>query len=295
MELNASRTILYAINWMRTAKEFTDIIILVRGKEFSAHRNVLVAGSDYFLNMLRSKFKESNSNMVTIDDDPDLFERVLMSIYCQSPFSTDFKINMNLVQRLKFYQVKTVDLERYLLKIEVPPSDFEIYVTTIEHLYPEEVPGHIIDRIASLITSETDLSFLSDETITALLTSPSYNPKNIQEIYNLISDLLKKGHSTELATLINYDLFPADLIGDAMEYLKSFNKGGPLPRLGKVPIQESGKGIKVYNNYDIDVKDATGIIRSAMPYIEETLQIGDIITTDTRWSGSNVLILEPTR
>jgi len=237
----------------------TDAILNVRGKEFPAHKAVLVSGSTFFERLFLSGYRESGQEKIPIDYDPIIFEVIFKKIYgVPDPpgllglvlTPAEVKIKGALI----YFGVKSFKPEEYIRSIQIEPELFKEYLQLVNLVYPDGIPGDIIDHIASTIhgseqmqrdTSQfirippPDLSEYSDDLIMALLTSSSYHPRSISEIWDLIKGLVEKGHSRDLLTLINYDRFPPL----TPEFLRLYNKGGPLPRLTPTNELKRGNGI----------------------------------------------------
>lgn len=49
-------------------KEFTDIDINVKNKNFKGHKNILMARSKYFESIVLFNFEENNNNQINVDD-----------------------------------------------------------------------------------------------------------------------------------------------------------------------------------------------------------------------------------
>lgn len=59
------------------SKQFTDLILQVRSTQFPVHRVVLASGHHYLSALLCSGMKESEQEIITIDEDPTLFKYIL--------------------------------------------------------------------------------------------------------------------------------------------------------------------------------------------------------------------------
>jgi hypothetical protein len=67
---------------LRNEKLFTDVDIVVEGKTFSAHRNILCAASEYFFRMFTGNMVESSQNTITLSAiSSPMFQIVLDFIY----------------------------------------------------------------------------------------------------------------------------------------------------------------------------------------------------------------------
>ena len=59
------------------SKQFTDLILQVRNTQFPVHKVVLASGHHYLSALLCSGMKESEQEVITIDEDPTLFKYIL--------------------------------------------------------------------------------------------------------------------------------------------------------------------------------------------------------------------------
>lgn len=68
-----------------TNEDCWDTVLLVQGKEFKAHKSILIARSPVFAAMFRHDTVEKQTGKVTIHDcDPDSFPQFLEYLYCGS-------------------------------------------------------------------------------------------------------------------------------------------------------------------------------------------------------------------
>jgi speckle-type POZ protein len=68
---------------------FSDVTFNVRGRKFTAHKNILAMRSPVFAAMFQHPTKELLSGQVEVEDvDPDVFQEVLRYMYTGSPQST---------------------------------------------------------------------------------------------------------------------------------------------------------------------------------------------------------------
>ena len=284
-----------SLNELRKSNTLTDVTLIAESRRFPAHKSYLVAVSDFFARAFLGSFREASRNELVLQETPEVLRLILDAIYGQWRPSGDFRLDFPIAKKLIYYQVKGFDPDYLVLNAKIDPQDFAEYLRDVAGLYEEGISEEVIDRLSSMIGPETDLSEFSDETITALLLSPGYNPKNVLEIYDMISGLIPKGHSMGLAALINYNLFPDDFLKRLpQDFLQAYNLGGPLPRLGKIPERIGTEGAVVslvVNNYYTDT--SSSIPRNLVSLIDSTGQrhigarmamalpqitIGDIVT-----------------
>jgi len=297
------KLVLATANSMREKGQLTDVTLNARGREFKAHRLILASGSLFFERLFLGGYREAT-------------QPVLQRIYGQ--MITFDLLDFEIQKALVYFGAKQFDPERDISELDVPEHLLKEYVNFADTVYPEGIPMNIIDHIASMIKSRPifvsipgvpilselpppDISFLSDEFITLLLSSPDYQPRNIQEIYDLIKGLVEKGHSPELLSLINYDLIPQEMKENfTQDFLGQYNRGGPLPRLTtiqelmsgytyavlmivKIPKQIEGNS----HLYRTRLQDASGKIWEGEVSTYVTFDIGEIIK-------GNVIVESPT-
>ncbi len=70
-----------SLNDQRKENQLCDVVINVGGKAFHAHKNVLAAGSSYFLAMFTSGFREAAESEVNIAGKAEIFEFILDFVY----------------------------------------------------------------------------------------------------------------------------------------------------------------------------------------------------------------------
>ena len=85
---------------------FSDVIFLVQGKEFAAHKNVLASRSIYFKKMFDAEMQESSTNRVHVTDvDSSTFEAVLRFLYGGVVEEDEFKALAKLVAAAEKYSM----------------------------------------------------------------------------------------------------------------------------------------------------------------------------------------------
>ncbi len=271
--------------------DFTDLIIVVSGKEFHVHRAALGVSSVYFRTLLKSGFSESQKNKFPLNRDPSTFEGVIRAIYDQNPFGDDFETNLRVARELIYFQVEKFNPVSYLKSWKVPVEFYADYLLFVNELFPDGIPEYIIDILASKISpgvpgtgpssAGVDLIQLSDEMIIALLSSPEFKVQNLYWIYELVNDLVSKGHSPELYALFNYNHFP-EAFKDSLPagHVTKYNRGGPIPRLGTVSLWHTSVKLLTIDmqGYQYKFMDGSGKIWNAgFNFSKPTLQPGDII------------------
>ena len=236
----------------------TDITLIVRGHEFRAHRIVLVSGSTYFEKIILGNFSKD----ISIDMDPTVFLTVLKYIY-----GINDRIKLDLAKELDYFGVKGFDAKEYIKFAVISADEFNEFLSFVDNVYSSEYDDRIIDILASKITSKVNLDPLSDELLIRLLLSKSYRPENLIDCFQMVKELVDKGHSSALLTYFNFsdESFKGQIphlgeIPDAnFEYVNLMLISTPVD--GKVTIQSSG--YRWEGSYDDPIFN--------------TLRIGDII------------------
>ena len=74
-------TLAKGLDNLKKQRRLCDITIKVGKRSFEAHKAVLAADSNYFLDMFTHRFKESAENKVNIDGCPEIFKVLLDFVY----------------------------------------------------------------------------------------------------------------------------------------------------------------------------------------------------------------------
>ena len=78
---------------------FSDVVLVVGGKEFKAHKNILAARSPVFAAMFDNEWKESQQNSrVEINEmDPEVFGDLILFLYTDQILSLDRHVSELLI------------------------------------------------------------------------------------------------------------------------------------------------------------------------------------------------------
>ncbi|OXU20217.1 hypothetical protein TSAR_013059 [Trichomalopsis sarcophagae] len=81
-EFDCQELLIDDLEAMLTSPRFSDVKLLVTGKEFQAHKVILAARSPVFLAMLESNMKEGQDSVIEVGDiEPDVMAELLRFIY----------------------------------------------------------------------------------------------------------------------------------------------------------------------------------------------------------------------
>jgi len=171
----------------------TDVTFRVGNTQIKAHKIILANVSDYFMQLFIGSFRESNQDIITINEtNPKAFEVLIKAIYEGDCSNLNWDILLEVVILIQRYQITKFNIKNLLKKVEIPSSSFIKLIETINSLYDEITPD-LVDIVASKIKTEIDLSSLSTEFIKALLTSSHYLPVNSSVTRNILTNLKDKG------------------------------------------------------------------------------------------------------
>jgi hypothetical protein len=136
----------------------TELTIKIKEKTFPVHKLILIMRSPYFRKMLGSSFKEGNVNTISLEEtSADIFHEFLNLIY-ECPYVS----SLNLMMMVDMYGVKGVTLDSIHEKFMVDVEDYKTYIETCTLIYPSPLPSHVIDIIASKITTVAHFQYLPD-------------------------------------------------------------------------------------------------------------------------------------
>lgn len=112
---------------------FSDLTLQVQGRDFKVHRAILASVSDYFYAL----FTNMAGSIIELHDlDPNIFELVLGLIYGRK-IPLEGTAALRVLILVSFFQLKGIDIDRYLLDIPPPPpEEFPKYLELLHMLYP---------------------------------------------------------------------------------------------------------------------------------------------------------------
>lgn len=199
--------------------DYCDIKLIVDGVEFKAHKILLAARSEYFRALLFSGMRESNSDVIHLNETkPNAFRLLLQYIYTG-------KINLrnekedSLIDLLGLvHQYGFIDLQKsisdYLESILDIKNVCSIY--DISSLYElkslKETCSRFIDKNCFVLIKQNMLLHLSCESLASILSRDSFSAPEI-EIFNIVKDwheINKSDHREELVSKIRLPLMKLD-------------------------------------------------------------------------------------
>ena len=95
-----------------------DVTIIVDGKRFPAHKNVLASGSSYFFAMFTGSMVESKSQEITLQSlSPDIFDQILEYFY-EGTLTIDMNSVADILHAASLLLLKDIESEcfHYLKK-----------------------------------------------------------------------------------------------------------------------------------------------------------------------------------
>ena len=97
---------------------FTDVTLIVGGREFRAHRVILAAHSDYFLHLFTSGMEETSSERITLHEvEANVFGHILDIVYTgdvSEAASASFDVLRDVLITANMWQI--ADLETAILR-----------------------------------------------------------------------------------------------------------------------------------------------------------------------------------
>jgi speckle-type POZ protein len=80
--MNCSNGLITHMETLFDTMQLSDVVFNIEDRQFSAHKNILVARSEVFAAMFQHPTKESLTNQITIEDvEPEVFQELLRFIY----------------------------------------------------------------------------------------------------------------------------------------------------------------------------------------------------------------------
>lgn len=89
-------------------QEFSDFTFIVSGKEFKVHKVIMGLASPYFATLVKSDFKENETNVLVNKEDPEMFQYMLEFIYKGKLPANLSEIAMKLYKMAHLYQIGTL-------------------------------------------------------------------------------------------------------------------------------------------------------------------------------------------
>lgn len=89
-------------------QEFSDFTFIVSGKEFKVHKLIMGLASPYFATLIKSDFKENETNVLVNKEDPEMFRHLLEFIYQGRLPANLSAIAMELYKMAHLYQIEAL-------------------------------------------------------------------------------------------------------------------------------------------------------------------------------------------
>ena len=208
------------------SQQFSDYTIRLSDRILPVHKVILSSASRYFSHLFSNEFKESGSEIV-FQDDPNLFELLIKTVYGFSLRIEEFPSQIGILRLAKFYQFY-MPLDRllvYLNQIEVPAGGFKDYVEVVEYIY-DGLTIPLVEMIAQKLTPESDLHEISDEFLHLILSSkhfPTSAFTNEGQVYQFIHDIVSLNGNDEYYRYVKFrNLTPDQLVEIDPEVVEKF-------------------------------------------------------------------------
>lgn len=297
----AQRVLVGGILKVLADKRLSDTTLKVGGRLFPAHKLILSLSSRYFAVLFSGSFIESSQDIINLSEvgndtmNPDDFELVLSLMYGKS-----IEITPKIARLCAYLQVVAFDRDQYIKNSRVPTQAIDVreFFETLDILYPEGIERNLLMKLNfgdkghhyTKQPSMPDLSELDDDLIIEILSLKSYRVYNIIDFYNMITELIHKGHSPALLSLINYEILPLSLKNIIPDEHIQLMKGN-IPVLQRDIITLMIGHIPGLQNFDVQQNFITlrkgeafafllvsKIIKEMIDRIEVELMDGDHIT-----------------
>jgi speckle-type POZ protein len=137
-------------------KDFSDVILAVGESKIHAHKLVLSARSKYFATMFGSDFKESKDKVVEIEDDEELFKKMIEIFYTNDVSKLVIDVALELIVLARKYLVEELvkSCEEIIIKNMTLENCFEILLVADSiqsNPFKERAIGFISANIKSIV------------------------------------------------------------------------------------------------------------------------------------------------
>ncbi|XP_062863185.1 kelch-like protein 29 isoform X2 [Trichomycterus rosablanca] len=231
------KEMLKELNQQRRAKEFTDLKIIVEGKEFEVHQNVLASCSLYFKDMVKRLAGESRNGeklMLTMNNiDADVLELLLEFVYTGSLIidSVNAKTLLEAANKFQFNTFCKVCVS--FLEKQLTASNCLGVLAMAEAMQCTEL--HNMAKAFALqnfpeVASQQEILNISKEDFIGYLSNDSLNAKAEELVYETVIKWIKKDldnrvrHISELLAVVRLPfIHPSYLLNvvDNEELIKS--------------------------------------------------------------------------
>ncbi len=210
-----SRSILRKVNQLRCQRKLCDVVLRAGGHEIHAHRAVLAASSAYFMAMFTNEMKESQQDVIEMQDiNPTILENLVTFAYMG-----DIEVSVDNVQDvlsasslLQIRQVQEICCD--FLKKQLDASNC-LGIKNFAEANGCQQLSDVIDSFARMHFQDVSLSseFLNNnwENIASLIKSSDLNVKKEEDVYSSIIQWVKQDpteRSQHLSKLLEHARLP---------------------------------------------------------------------------------------
>ena len=210
-----------------------DIIIIVNGKRFPAHKNILAAGSQYFGAMFMTKMSESSKSEVTLETlCPDVFDQILDYFY-EGTLVIDMNSIADTLHAASLLLLKDIQNECfYYLKRNLAIKNC-IFIKSIGEIYSNKElikrTNEFLAKNFQRLAQEVEVANFSLKDLKGLLKSEDLMCKSEDVIATVVNKWLSARPPADVSTedvtaLLKTVRIPA-LSEDGVNILKSTIKG----------------------------------------------------------------------
>jgi len=243
-EVNHVRQLSADIGNLFNSNDYCDIKLKVEDTIFEAHKIVLAARSDYFRALLYSGMRETNSDVVEINEaKPDAFKLLLRYIYTGKISLRNEKEEAIIDLLSLVHQYGLLELQRsisdYLESILEIKNVCSIY--DISSLYQlkslQETSARFIDKNCAILTKQNAFLNLSGDSLTSIISRDSFSLSEI-EIFNIVKEWHKFNNLDEPRTkLIENIRLPLMKLEDLLNEVRSSNLFSPEGILDAIKLK----------------------------------------------------------
>ncbi|KAK1170338.1 kelch-like protein 29 [Acipenser oxyrinchus oxyrinchus] len=231
------KEMLKELNQQRRAKEFTDLKIIVEGKEFEVHQNVLASCSLYFKDLVKRSSSESRNGekleLAMANIDADVLELLLEFVYTGSLIidSANAKTLLEAANKFQFNTFCKVCVS--FLEKQLTASNCLGVLAMAEAMQCTEL--HNMAKAFALqnfpeVASQDEILGISKEDFISYMSNDSLNTKAEELVYETVIKWIKKDpvnrvqHASELLAVVRLPfIHPSYLLNivDNEELIKS--------------------------------------------------------------------------
>ncbi|KAK6488579.1 kelch-like protein 29 [Huso huso] len=231
------KEMLKELNQQRRAKEFTDLKIIVEGKEFEVHQNVLASCSLYFKDLVKRSSSESRNGekleLTMANIDADVLELLLEFVYTGSLIidSANAKTLLEAANKFQFNTFCKVCVS--FLEKQLTASNCLGVLAMAEAMQCTEL--HNMAKAFALqnfpeVASQEEILGISKEDFISYMSNDSLNTKAEELVYETVIKWIKKDpvnrvqHASELLAVVRLPfIHPSYLLNivDNEELIKS--------------------------------------------------------------------------